>query len=137
MRWNRRKFVKATSAIAGAGSCGLISLVGCTPLKYVSGEVKENALVIDKAQWEDSEFVLVKNPALPAPIFVKNSPQGYVALLLECTHKKCEVRPNSRSLKCPCHGSEFDHQGKVVNGPAEKNLKSFRTWDDENAIYIQ
>jgi len=137
MNWNRRKFVKTTSTLAGAGSCGLFPLVGCTSVKYVSGELKEDALVIDKAQWEDSEFVLVKNPALSAPIFVKYTGQGYVALFLECTHKKCEVRPNSRSLKCPCHGSEFDHQGKVLSGPAEINLKSFSVWDDENAVYLR
>jgi cytochrome b6-f complex iron-sulfur subunit len=137
MNWNRRKFVKTTSAIAGASSCGLISLVGCTPIKYVSGEVKNNAMVVDKSQWGDAEFVLVKNPKLPAPIFLKHSGQGYSALLLECTHKQCEVRPNSRSLKCPCHGSEYDHVGKVLEGPAEKDLKSFKVWEDDKTIYIQ
>jgi len=137
MNWNRRKFVKTTSVIAGASSCGLISLVGCTPIKYVSGEVKNNAMVIDKSQWGDAEFVLVKNPNLSAPIFVKQTDQGYTALYLECTHKMCDVRPNARSLKCPCHGSQFDHAGKVINGPAEEDLRSFKIWDDENAIYIQ
>lgn len=137
MTWNRRKFVKTTSAMAGASSCGLISLVGCTPLKYVSGEVKNNALVIDKSQWGEAAFVLVKHEKLPKPIFVKQTDQGYSAIFLECTHKQCEVRPNSRSLKCPCHGSEYDHGGKVLKGPAEKDLRSFKIWDDQNAIYIQ
>ncbi len=137
MNWNRRKFVKTTSVLAGASSCGLISLVGCTPVKYLSGEVKNNALVIDKSQWGDAEFVLVKNKKLPKPIFIKPTNDGYTALLLECTHKKCGVRPNSRSLKCPCHGSEFDHVGNVLKGPAERNLRSFKIWDDDNSIYIQ
>jgi Rieske Fe-S protein len=99
--------------------------------------VKDNELVVDKSQWGENEFVLVKNQQLSAPVFVKRLPTGYTALYLECTHKKCEVRPNSKSLKCPCHGSEFDHLGQVITGPAEIALKSFQIREDENNIYIQ
>jgi len=137
MNWNRRKFIKTTAAMVGVSSCGLISLVGCTPVKYISGEVKNDTMVINKSEWGDSEFVLVSHPQLPAPIFIKPTDQGYVAILLECTHKMCEVRPNSKTLKCPCHGSQFDHAGKVLDGPAMHDLDSFKVWDDENAIYIQ
>jgi len=137
MNWNRRKFVKTTSVVATMSSCGLINMVGCTPIKYVTGEVRDDALVIDKSQLEEAAFLLVKNQRLSAPIFVKKTEKGHVALFLECTHKQCEVRPNSKSLKCPCHGSQFDHQGKVIEGPAETDLKSFRIWEDGNSIFIQ
>ena len=42
-----------------------------------------------------------------------------------CTHMGCLVRWNSaeRSWDCPCHGSRFDHRGKVIQGPANEDLE--------------
>jgi len=51
--------------------------------------------------------------------------RGWYALLGRCTHLSCRpaLDPVSRLLVCPCHGSRFDLQGRVVNGPAERSLQ--------------
>jgi glycine/D-amino acid oxidase-like deaminating enzyme/nitrite reductase/ring-hydroxylating ferredoxin subunit len=42
-----------------------------------------------------------------------------------CTHMGCTLKWNNseKSWDCPCHGSRFTHEGKVLNGPANKNLE--------------
>jgi glycine/D-amino acid oxidase-like deaminating enzyme/nitrite reductase/ring-hydroxylating ferredoxin subunit len=42
-----------------------------------------------------------------------------------CTHLACHVRWNQAesSFDCPCHGSRFDNQGRVIQGPAVKDLE--------------
>jgi Rieske Fe-S protein len=42
-----------------------------------------------------------------------------------CTHMGCIVHWNSaeRSWDCPCHGSRFNYDGKVIQGPANEDLE--------------
>ena len=45
-----------------------------------------------------------------------------------CPHLKCIVHWNNeeKSFDCPCHGSRFDCQGKVMNGPSNKDLDEYK-----------
>ena len=45
-----------------------------------------------------------------------------------CTHLGCHVSWNSteQCWDCPCHGSQFSSDGKVINGPAIQDLKKIR-----------
>ena len=52
----------------------------------------------------------------------------FVALTATCTHEACTVTGfNSPTYVCPCHGSMFDLNGRVVAGPAPTALRQFPT----------
>jgi len=103
----------------------------------VTSQVINDKLAINKADFEDSAFVLVKTDQLAEAIFVaKDEDDNYVALLTRCTHKGCEIRPAANILACPCHGSEFDFNGQVLTGPAEEDLRKFQVETDETKVYI-
>jgi cytochrome b6-f complex iron-sulfur subunit len=50
------------------------------------------------------------------------------ALSRRCTHLGCTVnyREKDGLLECPCHQSRFSPEGKVLHGPAEKELPRYK-----------
>lgn len=48
------------------------------------------------------------------------------ALSLICTHLGCTVTVTPADIVCPCHGSRFDRQGRVLRGPAARPLRRYR-----------
>lgn len=44
-----------------------------------------------------------------------------------CTHRQCVVAysANDRKIKCPCHGSQFDLEGRAIHGPASRPLQTY------------
>jgi nitrite reductase/ring-hydroxylating ferredoxin subunit len=54
----------------------------------------------------------------------RNDDGTLIELSAVCTHLGCIVAWNSteKTWDCPCHGSRFDRQGKVINGPANSGL---------------
>ena len=50
-----------------------------------------------------------------------------------CPHLGCSVKWNAleKSFDCPCHGSRFSSHGKVLNGPANADLKSIEVRANE------
>jgi nitrite reductase/ring-hydroxylating ferredoxin subunit len=52
----------------------------------------------------------------------------FIAVTSTCTHQGCAITGFSGSnYVCPCHGSQFDANGRVLNGPASRSLQQFNT----------
>lgn len=56
-------------------------------------------------------------------LFVFNEVDGFYVISSVCTHLGCNVKRGGPGFRCPCHGSQFDNNGQVVQGPAPKPLQ--------------
>ncbi len=50
-----------------------------------------------------------------------------IAVSRTCTHLGCRVNylEDKKFIECPCHQSRFSTEGKLLHGPAKKDLPSF------------
>lgn len=46
------------------------------------------------------------------------------AVDVRCPHLGCQLEwnPDEKSWDCPCHGSRFDYDGKLLDGPAQEDI---------------
>jgi len=95
------------------------------------------ALGLDKAEKlkkvGGSALLKIKDREL---LFIRDAEDSIHVLDPTCTHKKCtvEYHDEAKKLICPCHGSTYDLEGKVLKGPAEKPLKAFEAKLSEDKI---
>ena len=143
---NRKDFIKTCGFVCVSGTALATLLQSCASTNYFAqSTLKSNQITIKKSEFikikKDKQvqrkYVLLKSDKYNFPICIyKMSGENYSALLMQCTHKGCELQPHGEYLICPCHGSEFTNTGIVQNPPAEENLKIFKITTDNENIYI-
>ncbi|WP_118161667.1 Rieske 2Fe-2S domain-containing protein [Nostoc sphaeroides] len=104
---------------------------GCQ--NYIPGSV---ALDKEGKQIDTNALLTIAKPGIP--IFVKGLPDNSVDYLIIqdgpkiaeyainpiCTHLGCTVEWDleKNHFICPCHGSQYDSQGRAAHGPAKRSL---------------
>lgn len=58
-------------------------------------------------------------------VFIFKVGGGFHAVSAICTHLGCTVKKAGAGFNCPCHGSKFDQDGRVLSGPAPRPLEWF------------
>ncbi len=100
---------------------------------YLPGYV---ALAEDGQKIEVNKLLISAKPGIPIPVkglpdnsvdylIIKEGPQiAEYAINPICTHLGCTVKwkLEENCFVCPCHGSEYDAQGRVIHGPAKRPL---------------
>lgn len=63
---------------------------------------------------------------------------GFLALSRTCTHLGCTVPWVAKENKfiCPCHASQFDITGEVINPPAPRALDIYQVSVENNIVRI-
>jgi ubiquinol-cytochrome c reductase iron-sulfur subunit len=142
---DRRDFLGvATTAVGAAGVAAacwpFISSMNPSSdtLEKATTEVDLSGIVVGQTQtvsWGGKPvFVTHRTPAQTAS--AQNSPGGkdpqpdaervkqpeWLIVVGVCTHMGCIPSRNEDGWLCPCHGSVYDNSGRIMHGPAPKNL---------------
>lgn len=141
---DRRVFTKTCLGCIGGAMIPSL-LAGCQSTYYTAGKIEPNGLSLMKSEFSYlkkdrsiiRQYVIVRNESLEFPIYLyRFSDNEYTALFMKCTHQGNELQASGDHLNCSAHGSEFNNKGVVAQGPAEKNLRTFKVTNDNEKIFI-
>ncbi|QLE57584.1 FAD-dependent oxidoreductase [Nostoc sp. TCL26-01] len=103
---------------------GLKYYVGCNS-ENVPFWVQRNSVMAE----ENTEYFGAADEVFALPVGSKE------AIALTCTHQGCTVKKaEDGQYHCPCHGAVFTADGKVLKGPANRDLQKLKVvqkQDDE------
>jgi Rieske Fe-S protein len=126
---NRREFLVKTTA--GAGGI-LLSLSGQTSADTATPDHSADNIIVKL----DGSGALAKvggsqkiETAAGPVLIVRTGDLEFRAFSAKCTHKGGTLSFDGKTKRftCPLHGSIFDAEGKMVEGPAKNNLPSYQT----------
>jgi Rieske Fe-S protein len=148
----RRDFVKKSGTIAVMSMFGIGFFTACskeedvvnpenpvTPPASSEGiTVNNSSVVIDLGKTtalnNTGGWLLI----VSAQMLVVNTGNGFSALTSICTHSGCDRSWTftNNQFECTCHSSRFTTSGEVVNGPANRPLRSFSNNLSGNTLTI-
>lgn len=142
----RKTFIKtcALACLGGSSFINLIKDIAASP--FYSQEGEDYIIEIQKSEFIKRKnkkkttyktSVTITNHLIPYPIVIyRNNSDSFKALLLQCTHQGQALNVFGDILECPAHGSIFDQEGHVIEGPAVEQLKEFKVINLEKSIKI-
>ncbi len=143
----RRKALLSMGAVAGVAALGkgcAFFTGGAVHPEYqgAGGELQGKSLRLDwtKLPWPaDGSPVLVKPGEGYVDLLARKTADGVTVITADCTHFGCTVGWDAaaRQWECPCHGSRFAADGKVVEGPADEPLRVPPHSVEDSALTIE
>jgi menaquinol-cytochrome c reductase iron-sulfur subunit len=150
----RRSFL---AALLGAGSAGVGVLLAIPVIRFVLHPLL--ATTTEKS-WSEvgsvDEFQSLTAPVKKVvhfeqrdgwrrllsekPVYVVKDTNGQLAVLSAvCTHLGCTVPwvPDQEKFICPCHKGTFDAGGRVVGGPAPRNMDTLPMKIENGVLKVQ
>jgi nitrite reductase/ring-hydroxylating ferredoxin subunit len=135
----RRDFIKKGCSLCMLIGAGLMieTLSSCSSLPIYKTEIQNSTITIPSSLFETGELQIIRVKSLGYDVALRKQ-QGneYTALLLQCTHADNELSSTGNGFICSIHGSRFDENGHVTEGPASIPLKQYQTKVIDTELHI-
>lgn len=142
---SRREMLQ-TLGVAAVGA--LVVAAGCTSsggssLSTATSESCSGGQCIDLTNASNKELTLaggamLVDTASDTILVIRTSDTEAVAVSAICTHAGCSMdyAADQQLIDCPCHGSQFATDGRVLRGPAVRALRVYSVTLANNMITI-
>jgi Rieske Fe-S protein len=137
---DRRDFVRrAGGALAVAPIASL--LASCAALAARVVPVNDGRLHLALSHYPELETLggalKLAPTGFDTPVYVLTLGRGqHAALSPICTHLGCTVEIQGSRIVCPCHGSTYDREGRVLQGPAERALTRYPAAIEDGVLVV-
>ena len=146
---SRRRFcAEACQVASGVTLATLFSACGGSPtspsgtasmLGVLSGRFTGSGVQVSVAGSALADLggaVLVESTA-GVFLLARTSASAFSAVDAICSHESCTVTgADGATYVCPCHGSRYNHTGRVLAGPATASLRQFNTSFTDGVVTI-
>ncbi len=132
----RREFLgTCTGAIACAALSGCASVMA-RPVTAVDGRILLTLADHPELAARNGAITILPSGTADPILVLRTGDRTYAALSAVCTHRGCTVEVAGDRLECPCHGSQYNREGTVLEGPAERALGRFTTRVEGSRLII-
>jgi Rieske Fe-S protein len=135
----RKEFIKksCTACLAIGAGWMLTELAACAHIPMYKAEVKDNKVAVPLSMFASTDVQIISVKGIDYDIAIRKEKDGsYTALLMRCTHADNALNNTGNGFTCSLHGSTFDREGIVTQGPAEQNLKRYPTTTNATDLII-
>ena len=133
---DRREFVATCACVIAGGLLSACASLAARPVPITDGRIRLALAEHPELTRPDGALKILPQGATH-PLYVLRLEDGQFAVISPiCTHQGCTVDIQGPRLVCPCHGSTYDREGRVLRGPAERSLARFTTTVSEGVLLI-
>jgi cytochrome b6-f complex iron-sulfur subunit len=126
----RREFVR--QMMVGWGSLSLIAGISAVGLmRFLLPNVLYEPPSVFRVGFPET-FPEGVTPVPERNVFVVRDGKAFHAISSICTHLRCQVGHVRNGFQCPCHGSRFGMDGRVIRGAAPRPLDWYEVTLAEN-----
>ena|SRR5436190_974442 len=113
-------------------------LSGCSTANIYKATAIDNDIRVPVNSFlADETYKIIRTGSNDFDILLRKRPDGnYSALLMKCTHVENALVATKKGFSCNMHGSQFNEEGDVVQGPAARSLTRYQTSHDNEYITI-